>query len=80
MEDKTLIKYKIDVVKALSDRGYNSYKLKQSRALSQGTLKKIKDKQNVTLDTLNAVCCMLRCQISDIIEVEFTDEDKIKYF
>lgn len=75
-----MYKYKIDVVKALNDRGYNSYRLKQNGALSQGTITKLKNKGNVTLETLNAVCVMLRCQLSDIIEIEATNEEKIKFF
>lgn len=75
-----MYKYKIDVVKALSDRGYTSYKIKQCKLLSQCTLGKLKRKENVTLETLNAVCLMLKCQISDIIDIEATDEDKIKFF
>ena len=75
-----MYKYKIDVVKALSDRGYNTYKLKQNKALSQGTITKLKRCENVTLDTLNAVCIMLRCQISDIITIEPTDQEKIDFF
>lgn len=75
-----MYKYKIDVVKALSDRGYTSYKLKQGGLLSQGTLAKLKNSGNITLDTLNAVCLMLKCQISDIVDIEATDAEKIKYF
>ncbi len=75
-----MYKYKIDVVKALNDRGYNSYKLKKNKALSQGTIAKLKNKGNVTLETLNAVCVMLKCQISDIIEIEPTDQEKIDLF
>ena len=75
-----MYKYKKDVVKALNDRGYNSYRLKQSGALSQGTITKLKSEGNVTLETLNAVCVMLRCQLSDIIEIEATNEEKIKFF
>lgn len=75
-----MYKYKIDVVKALSDRGYTSYKLKQSGLLSQGTLAKLKNNGNITLDTINAVCLMLKCQISDIVDIEATDAEKIKYF
>lgn len=73
-------RYKIDVVKALSEKGFTSYKIKQGNLLSQGTLKKLKEGGNVTLDTLDAVCCMLRLDIGDIIEIEPTDKDKIKYY
>ena len=72
--------YKIDVVQALADKGYNSYKIKKDNIMSQGTLKKLKNKENVTLDTLNTVCCLLRFDIGDIIRIEPTNEEKIKYF
>ena len=72
--------YKIDVVEALANRGFNSYRIKKDSLMSQGTLKKLKNKENVTLETLNAVCCMLRCNIEDIIEIEPNDDEKIKYF
>lgn len=73
-------KYKIDVVQALYDRGFTSYKIKQNNLLSQGTLKKLKDGGNVTLATLDAVCCMLKLDIGDIIEIKPSDADKIKYY
>lgn len=72
--------YKIDVVQALAEKGYNSYKIKKDNIISQGTLTKLKNKENVTLDTLNTVCCLLRCDIGDIITIKPTNEEKIKYF
>lgn len=72
--------YKIDVVQALAEKGYNSYKIKKDNIMSQGTLTKLKNKENVTLDTLNTVCCLLRCDIGDIITIKPTNEEKIKYF
>ena len=32
------------------------------------------------MKSLNAICCMLRKNIQDVIEIEITDEEKIKYF
>ena len=72
--------YKKNIIEELKNKGYTSYKIKQSNLLSQGTLKKLENKENVTLDTLNAVCCMLKCDISDVIQIVVTDEEKIKYF
>lgn len=75
-----MYQYKIDVMQKLKERGYNTYTIKQSGALSQGTLTKLKNNGNITLDTLNTLCIMLKCQPSDIIEIIPTDEEKIKYF
>lgn len=75
-----MIKYKIDVVKALSDRGYNSTKLRDEKIISQATLQNLRHGGNINTTTLNAICLILRCQPSDIIEVIATDEEKIRFF
>lgn len=75
--------YKYDgqaILKKLSDRGYTSYKIRKDNILPQGTLTKIKNGGNVTLETLNIICCLLKCQISDIVTIDITDGEKIKYF
>lgn len=70
----------IEIMKKLAARGYTSYKIRQDNILPQGTLTKIKNGGNITLETLNTLCCLLKCQISDIVTIEITDEEKIKYF
>ncbi|MBO5483835.1 MAG: helix-turn-helix transcriptional regulator [Lachnospiraceae bacterium] len=69
-----------EIMKKMSDRGYTSYKIRKENILPQGTLTKIKKGGNITLETLNTICCLLKCQISDIVHIEITDEEKIKYF
>ncbi len=69
-----------DIIKKLAARGFTTYKIRQGNLLSQGTLTKIKQGGNITLDTLNTICCLLKCQISDIVSIDITDAEKIKYF
>lgn len=73
-------KYKIDVIKELSARGYTSPKLRKNRIISEGTLQRIRDGKGITTDTLNTICLILRLQPSDVIEIVPTDEEKIRYF
>ena len=75
-----MIRYKIDVVKALSDRGYTSPRLRSEKIISQQTLQNLRHGGNINTSTLNAICLILRCQPSDIIEVIPTDDEKIKFF
>lgn len=75
-----MIRYKIDIVKELSEKGYNSAKLRKDKIMSQATLQNIRHGVNFNIQTLNDICIMLRCQPSDIIEVVATDEEKIKFF
>lgn len=73
-------RYKIDVLKELSNRGYTSTKMRKCKIISQATLQNIRQGKGITTDTINTLCIILKCQPSDIIEVTPTDEEKIKYF
>ena len=73
-------RYKIDILKELSNRGYTSTKLRKYKIISEGTMQHIRNGKGITTDTLNTICLILRCQPSDIIEIIPTDEEKIKYF
>ena len=75
-----MIRYKFDIMQALRDRGYDSKKIKTERILSQATITAIKRGGNITTDTLNRLCIILRVQPSDILEVVPTDEEKIRFF
>jgi putative transcriptional regulator len=73
-------KYKTDILKELSNRGYTSTKIRKDKILSQATLQNIRQGKGITTDTINTICIILRCQPSDIIEIVPTDDEKIKYF
>ena len=73
-------KYKIDILKELSNRGYTSTKLRKNKIISEGTMQHIRNGKGITTETLNTICLILRCQPSDVIEIIPTDEEKIKYF
>lgn len=73
-------KYKKDILKELSSRGYTSTKIRKDKILSQATLQNIRQGKGITTDTINTICVILRCQPSDIIEIIPTDDEKIKYF
>ena len=75
-----MIRYKIDIVQALKDRGYNQTKIQRDKLLPGGTIQNLKAGKSITLETLNKLCCMLRCQPGDLVEVVITDDEKIKYF
>jgi len=79
-KDTKMIKYKIDIVKSLKEKGYTATYIKQGNLLPSQTIQNIKSGKSITLDTLNKICIMLRCQPGDLIECYITDEEKIKYF
>lgn len=75
-----MFKYKIDILKSLSDRGYNATKIRKDKILSQATMQNIRQGKGITTDTINTICLILECQPSDVIEIIPTEEEKIKYF
>lgn len=79
-EGTKMIRYKIDVLKALKEKGYTASVIQKSKLLPGQTVTNIKEGKSITLDTLNKICIMLRCQPGDLIECVITDDEKIKYF
>ena len=60
--------YKIDVLQALKDKGFSSYKLRQEKILSESTLQKLRKQQPVSWENLETLCMLLDSQPSDLIE------------
>ena len=75
-----MYKYKIDVMKELSERGFTSTRMRKEKILSEATMQNLRRGKGITTDTLNTICVILRCQPSDVLEIIPTDEEKIKYF
>ncbi len=76
-----MIKYKINIADALDRIGFNTYKAKTTKILSQDTLKKIKNEDaNISLDSLNRICILLDMQPKDLIIYVKDEEEQKKYF
>lgn len=75
-----MIKYKIDVLKELSNKGYTTNVIRKNKWISEATMTKIRRGENINTTTLNILCVLLKCQPGDILEVVPTDEEKIKYY
>ncbi len=70
------LKYKIDVLAALKEAGYNTSKIRAEGLLSQSTLQKFRNNQGVSWENLETLCRLLKCQPADIIEYE--EEDTVQ--
>lgn len=60
--------YKIDVLNALKEKGYNTNKIRTEGLLSQSTLQKFRQQQGVSWENLETLCKLLECQPGDLIE------------
>lgn len=63
-----MLKYKIDVLKALKERGYTSYRLATDRILSNGSIQKLRRDEVLSTDGLSTLCELLECQPGDLLE------------
>lgn len=75
-----MFSYKIDILKALSEKGYTSTRMRKEKILSEATMQNLRRGKGITTDTINTICIILRCQPSDIIDITPTNEEKIRYF
>ena len=75
-----MIRYKIDVFAELKKKGYNQTRIQRERLLPAQTAQNIKHGKSITLETLNKIYIMLKMQPGDVIEVEPTNEEKIRYY
>ena len=72
------IKYKIDILQELNEKGFSTYKLRSKKILSPSTIKCLRDKQPISFDTLAKICELLHLQPSDIIEYVPNVDDLMK--
>ena len=70
-----MIKYKIDIIQALKNKGYSTYKIRKEKIISQSTLQKFRNGEIVNADNMALICKLLKCQPGDIIEYVESDEN-----
>lgn len=76
-----MLKYRINVLDELKKKGYTTTRLRKDKILGESTLTRLREgKTSISCDSIGVICSMLRCQPSDILENEVTDEEKIKLF
>ena len=70
--------YKVDVLNALKEKGYNTNKIRTEGLLSQSTLQKFRNKQGVSWENLETLCRLLECQPADLIEYVAEDTEGVQ--
>ena len=64
-----MLRYKINILQALKDAGYTTYRLQKEKFISAGTVQKIRDDDaSLSSDTINTICDLLQCQPGDLLE------------
>ena len=63
-----MLQYKIDILHALKEKGYTSYKIRKDRLMGEAQVQKIRTGEIASKETLNTICRLLDCQPGDILE------------
>lgn len=62
------IRYKVDVMAALKEAGYNTTKIRRDKIMGESMLQKLRSGQMVSWATLELICSLLDCQPGDLLE------------
>ena len=60
----------------MQQRGVSTYKLRNTYGMDTNTIKRPRLNQNVTTETLNKLCCILRCDLEDIAQYIKDEKDE----
>lgn len=63
-----MLVYKINVIQALKDKGYNSTIILKENIISQSAMQKLRKNEMVGIKTLEQLCDLLEMQPADLIE------------
>ena len=71
-----MIRFKIDVLEALKNKGYTTTRIRKEKIIPEGTLTRIRKNQGepVTTATINILCSILKKQPGQLLE--FIPDDK----
>jgi putative transcriptional regulator len=62
------VRYKIDIMAALKERGYLSTRIREEKLIGQSYLQQIRHGELVSWKTIDTLCKLLDCQPGDIVE------------
>ena len=61
------IQYKIDILSALKEAGYNTTKLRKEKLLSEGVIQALRENKYISLQNVAKICELLNCQPGDLL-------------
>lgn len=63
-----MIRYKMDILLALKEAGYNTTKLRKEKLLAEGVIQSLRESKYISLQNIDKICGLLACQPADLIE------------
>lgn len=62
------IRYKIDILAALKEKGYTSTRIREEKLIGQSYLQQMRHGELVSWKTIDTICRLLNCQPGDLVE------------
>ena len=63
-----MFKYKINILSALKEKGYNTNTIRKEKIMGEAMLQKIRKGEMVSWSVFEKLCDLLACQPADLIE------------
>ena len=71
-----MLKYKIDVLKELKEKGYNTGVLRREKLLSESAIQKLREGRPIAWESIDAICRLLKIQPGKLLEYIPDEENK----
>ncbi len=68
-----MLVYKIDLLKSLKEKGYNTTRLRRDKLMGENNIQYIRENKMVGSKAIDTLCRLLNMQPGDIIE--YVDDD-----
>lgn len=62
------LQYKIDIIKALKDKGISTYTMRKEKILSESTIQKLREGKGIAWENIDTLCRLLEYQPGDLLE------------
>ena len=63
-----MIAYSIDILAALEEKGYSTYRIRKEKLFGEAQLQKLRSNELVSKETLNTLCKLLNVQPGEILK------------
>ena len=63
-----MIAYSIDILAALKEKGYSTYRIRKEKLFGEAQLQKLRSNELVSKETLNTLCKLLNCQPGELLK------------
>ena len=62
------LRFKVNILDALKEKGYTTYTLRKESLLSQSTIQKLREGKGLAWENIERLCALLDCQPGELIE------------